>query len=131
MPHTELSPSDLMSEEAPETINENFRTARNVGIATKNATFEAFADDSPGNPIDLYLCTVGSAYDIDLPPAADHPNRSVTFKKVDAAAAAYTINPDGAELIDGAATLVGSTSQNTSRTIVSDGSAWWVIGVYP
>lgn len=131
MAHTELSPSDLMSEEAPDVINENFRTARFLNVAAKSATFVAFADDTPGAPIDLYLCTVGSAYDIDLPPAGDHVGRVVTFKKVDAAAAAYTIDPDGAELIDGAATLAGSTSQWTSRTICSDGSAWYVIGVYP
>jgi len=51
---------------------------------------------------------------------ADYP---ITIKKIDSSANAVTIDPNGAETIDGAATVVIAT-QNTVSQLYSDGSTW-------
>jgi len=51
---------------------------------------------------------------------ADYP---ITIKKIDSSTNTVTIDPNGAETIDGAATVVIAT-QNTVSQLYSDGSAW-------
>jgi hypothetical protein len=68
----------------------------------------------------------GGAVTVALPAAADATGRQFTIKKIDVAANAVTIDPDGAELIDGATTYV-INAQYTSRTVASDGTQWWII----
>jgi predicted ribosome quality control (RQC) complex YloA/Tae2 family protein len=61
---------------------------------------------------------------IALAPASKQRDRTVTFKKIDATANAVTIDPDGAELIDGVATMALAAQWDT-LTIASGGAQWW------
>jgi hypothetical protein len=91
-------------------------------IATKNATFTADATAS------TYLCDVGiAAITANLPAAATCPGRIYTFKRTTGGASALTIDPNGAETIDGAATYSMPT-QWQSVTIQSNGGNWFIIG---
>ena len=69
----------------------------------------------------------GGAITVNLPPAADVPGREYVIKKIDATAN-VTIDGDGAETIDGAATVV-LTGQYDTVQIRSDGTEWWIVGV--
>lgn len=93
--------------------NENVQTVAGVTTLDEwNRTVEANA--------------TGGAFTINLPAAATAKFWTYTIKKVDASANVVTIDPAGAETIDGAATLPLST-QYSSVTIQSDGTAWIVI----
>lgn len=59
--------------------------------------------------------------------ATQSSNRSITVKKTDSSGNAVTIDGNGAELIDGAATQ-SLASQYNFKTMASDGTAWHVIG---
>lgn len=68
----------------------------------------------------------GGAVLLSLPAAASASGRIHTVKKVDASGNAVTIDPAGAETIDGAATKA-ITVQWASLTFQSNGVAWFVI----
>lgn len=61
-----------------------------------------------------------------LPPAASAKWRKYTIKKTDATANTVTIDADGAETIDGAASIALG-SQYESVTVQSDGTQWWIV----
>jgi hypothetical protein len=61
-----------------------------------------------------------------LPAAAANVGRQLVAKKVDVSAHTVTIDPNGAETIDGAATKV-LAALNATATFVSDGAGWQVI----
>lgn len=61
-----------------------------------------------------------------LPAAAGKEGTLYRFKKTDATANAVTIDGNGAETIDGAATYV-LHGQYDSVTIVSDGTEWHIV----
>jgi hypothetical protein len=69
--------------------------------------------------------TAGGSITITLPRAIDCKGRMYQFKKT-AAANTMTLQADGSETIDGAATLA-STVQYISFTLVSDGDNWHVV----
>lgn len=81
---------------------------------TLDATFHKVSVDASGGNITIAL-----------PPAASRTGREYFIKKVDASANTVTIDGDGAETIDGAATKVIS-NQNTSVTVGSTGSSWLI-----
>lgn len=73
------------------------------------------------------LCdATGGAITVALPSAASSAKRILTIKKVDAGINAVTIDPNGAELIDGAASL-SLLTQWQAIMIQCDGAAWFVI----
>jgi hypothetical protein len=75
----------------------------------------------------VLLCdATGAAFSVTLPAASGASKRVLMIKKVDVSANAVTIDPDGAELIDGAATASVST-QWESKTLISNGTAWFII----
>jgi hypothetical protein len=84
--------------------------------------------DSPYSPTvnqNVVLAdTTGGSITINLP-AANTALVPLTYKKI-AAANTLTIDPNGAETIDGSATAV-ITEVYTGVTLVSDGSNWFVI----
>ena len=86
-----------------------------TAAATGDATEVILADATSG------------AFSVTLPPVAEVPGRRYAIKKTDASVNAVTIDGSGAETIDGAATVVLSTRWDF-RSIVSDGSAWFVEG---
>lgn len=68
----------------------------------------------------------GAAFDVDLPPAAQAKHRIYTIKRINGGANAVTIDPDGAELIDGAASAT-LAAQYDGMTIESDGTGWHIL----
>ena len=73
------------------------------------------------------LCDATAASIVaNLPAASASVERVLTFKKIDGTANTVTLDANGAEAIDGSATIVIS-GVNDSYTIQSDGLAWWVI----
>ena len=77
----------------------------------------------------IYLATTGASdKTITLDAAADRQDEMFTFKKVDSGAGALIIDGEGAETIDGQATIK-IYKQNTSVSIISDGTSWYIIDV--
>jgi hypothetical protein len=70
-------------------------------------------------------CTGGDVV-FDLPTAVGLSGMRFTFKKIDASANLVRINADGAETIDGAASIQ-CTQQNDSFQIESDGANWIIV----
>lgn len=92
-----------------------------LNIRTITATAAPAANDY------TLLCNAASgAITVNLPAAASSAKRVLSIKKIDATANAVTIDPNGAELIDGAATMA-ITTQWQAMTIHCDGTAWFLI----
>lgn len=73
------------------------------------------------------LATASAALTISLPTAAGRAGKRYTIKKMDSSANVVTIDPNGAETIDGAATH-GLTTQYARVTIESNGANWIIVG---
>lgn len=69
---------------------------------------------------------ITAAITVNLPTAVGNSGRVYRIKKIDASANAVTIDPSGAETIDGVASI-GIALQYDSYTIQSDGTNWHVI----
>lgn len=67
--------------------------------------------------------TTSAAFTITLPKASTHTGRVVHIKRINAGANNLTVDGDGAETIDGAASIT-LTAQWESRSLLSDGSNW-------
>lgn len=75
----------------------------------------------------VVLCSAsGAAFDVDLPAAASHTGRQYYIKKTDSSANIVTIDPNGAETIDGN-TNWQLTNQYQYAAIVSDGTNWHLV----
>jgi len=131
MTYSELVSTDDLSESVPTKINENFRKRSFLNAAAMSASFTVWADDSAGDPTDIYLVTTASSTIVATLPAAASADaaagRVVTIMKVDSGGGSVTIDGDGSETINGA-TTVSLASQYNYRTIVSNGTTWFVIG---
>jgi hypothetical protein len=75
----------------------------------------------------IVLVNDSSPVTITLPTASGIAGKTFTIKKVNAAANTVTIDPDGTETIDGAATNTDLTSQYQAITFISNGSSSWSI----
>lgn len=73
--------------------------------------------------------SVGGAYSLTLPAASGNAGLFYTLKKTDAAANAITLDGNGAETIDGAATYAAVDAEFDTVTIVCDGSNWHIVSV--
>jgi hypothetical protein len=69
------------------------------------------------------LCNAGSPFTVNLPAVATCLGREYTFVKTDASANAFTLDGNGSETINGAATLVVNT-QWDRVTIIAHTSGW-------
>lgn len=116
-----LAASDRASESRVD-INENFANRHSLDIT------EIDDADSPYTVLDADQLVIadgsGGAITVALPPAADFENRSLYVVAKSVSGGNVTINPDGAETIDGASTKVLSAAYSSCR-IVSDGSEWY------
>jgi len=91
----------------------------NYSVTTKTGNYTAASES-------VILCDATSAsFTITLPSVAT-VGRHYNIKKIDSTANTVTLDGNASETIDGATTLVLG-AQYQSVTIVSDGSAWWVI----
>jgi len=92
-----------------------------TGIATKTTTYTAAITDH------TILCDAsGGGFTRHLPAAPSAPGSGVHIKKTDSSGNSVTIDGNGAETIDGAATLVIS-AQWTSYQIQSNGTSWFIL----
>lgn len=88
--------------------------------------------DSPYavDPLDVFIGvnSTGGAITVDLPSAASAPGRVIEIYDVDGFANTnnITVQPDGAELISGAASQTISTAYG-GITVVSDGTNWEIV----
>lgn len=73
----------------------------------------------------------GGAKTITLPTAASIAGRVYIIRKSDASANAVTVDGNGAETINGAATYTGLDTQYDAVTIMSDGVGWMILSIYP
>ncbi len=87
---------------------------------TKTATYTATSSD-----YFIFCDATAGAMSINLPTAVGIAGKVYIIKKIDATANAVTIDPSGAELVDGGGTLAFNT-QYTSYSIVSNNVGWWV-----
>lgn len=87
------------------------------------ASYTATTSDS----VILANATSG-AITIALPQALTCESKRFTFKKTDVSANAVIIDADGAETIDGVAT-VSLPAQYDGVEIVSQGGAWWIVSL--
>jgi len=91
-------------------------------IITKTATYTATAED------EIILCdATAGIMTINLPTAVGIAGVQYTIKKIDSGGNAITIDPNGAQTIEGSSTKTLS-SQWSYYTIVSDGTNWIIIG---
>lgn len=74
----------------------------------------------------LLADAVGGAITLTLPAAATYAGRQFRIKKIDATLNAVTVDGNGAETIDGAASVVLSL-QHETVTVVCDGTEWWIV----
>jgi len=130
MTYSELVSTDDLSETVPTKINNNFRNRAMLNGAAMTASFTAWADDSTGSPKDIYFCaSAGGNVTVTLPDATTGDalaGRVVTIFKVDAANDVI-IDGDGSQTINGATTVTMSAQYNY-RTVMSNGTEWFVIG---
>lgn len=71
--------------------------------------------------------TSGGAFIVTLPLAAASIGQAVIFKNVGTGINALTIDGNGAELIDGAASVATMDAQFDTITVMSDGVGWHII----
>lgn len=70
--------------------------------------------------------TTGAAFTVTLPAAATSAGAFYKFIKTDAAANALTIDGNGAETINGAATYAAIDAQYDTATVYCNGTAWYI-----
>lgn len=87
---------------------------------TKTATYTATTSD-----YFIFCDATAGAMSINLPTAVGNAGKVLVIKKIDASANAVTIDPNGAELIDGGGTLAFNV-QYTSYSCVSNGANWFL-----
>lgn len=109
-------------------VTRAFDTQDAAVTAAARTTVRAVTADDAANLSDdlLVVDATAGAVTIALPAAAGAFGAAFAVKKVDASGNAVTIDANGAETIDGAATVSISTQWETVR-VVSDGSGWFVL----
>lgn len=94
-----------------------------LSIVGKTANYTATATDHT-----ILVDATAGVVTITLPAAAASVGREYAIKKIDASANAVTIDGNGAELIDGAATQSLAT-QWKSMIIQCNGTAWFILAI--
>lgn len=88
-------------------------------VVSKSGTYTA-------NIGELVLCTTTSGFTVTLPTAVGNGGSSIAVKKVSSDGNALTIATTSSQTIDGASTQ-SLTVQNSSLTMISDGSNWEIV----
>lgn len=95
-----------------------------VGVVSVDDSDSAY--DIPSG-VSLIVCdTSGGALTLNLPAASDSTGRIITVVLANAGSA-VTLDGDGAETINGNATDMDIDAANDTKTIICDGSEWFVI----
>ena len=92
-----------------------------VPIRTETSAYSVASNDY------VILCDASSsAFTVSLPAAAAKKGKIYQIKKIDSSANKVTLDPDGAETIDGC-TTIDITMQYDSLMVVSDNANWHII----
>lgn len=94
-------------------------------VVTKTGAYTALVTDHI-----ILADTSGGAFTITLPKVADAAGLILVFIRTGAGANALTIDGDGAETINGAATNADMDAQYDMLTLYCDGTEWFIIGRY-
>jgi hypothetical protein len=95
--------------------------------AVKTSVYTATTPTNGTGGDRVVLCNPTSAgFVVNLPAAATLAGQALTIKNVSSSTNALTVTPNGAETIDGAATLAMTTAWGYA-TLLSDGSNWFRI----
>jgi len=90
-------------------------------IVSKTSVYTIDAND------DVVLCdATGGIFTVNLPTAVGIAGVKKTVKKIDSSGNAITVDPSGAQTIDGAATH-SLSSQWAKVTVMSDGANWQIV----
>jgi len=92
-------------------------------VTTENSNYTPDENDY------TILCNAGSMT-INLPQASTADGRVYVIKKVSATAGTITIDPNGSETIDGAATNTDITVVGECMTIQCNGNNWFILSKY-
>jgi len=92
-------------------------------VATKDkaATYTASVSDN------VIFVDTGTAFTITLPDAALCTGLILRFVKTDSAAEILTLDGSGSQVIDASVTYVAVDAQYDCVTIISNGSAWFIL----
>jgi len=90
-------------------------------ITRVTASYTMSVDDSV-----VLVDASGGARTVTLKPARECEQKRITIKKIDSSGNAVTIDADGSETIDGAATK-SLASQYNYIELVAEGGAWWIV----
>lgn len=108
-----------------------FKNYYGVGGATWGLTSISTTTTLTANHYTVLCDATAGAMDVDLPAAASHAGRIYIIKKIDASANAVSVDPNGAELIDGSGTSYDLSTQWQSVTIQSNGTSWFILAAFP
>lgn len=95
-------------------------------LTTATATITVATVMTTASALTQLADATAGAFSVTLPTAASMINKIVNIKKIDSSVNAVTIDPNGAETIDGAATLVLATQWQAAQ-LQSNGTAWYLI----
>ena len=130
MTYTVITATGQRISEWPDLLSENYRTSRFLNALDKTADFTVWADDTGGNPLDVYYvdCTSGNVT-VTLPALSSTDaaaGRMVKIVRVDNSANDVIIDADGSETIEGA-TTVTLENQWDVQTIRRQSATNWAV----
>ena len=91
-----------------------------LAVVSKTSAYTVTDDDAA-----ILVDATGGAVTVTLPTAVGRTGQTYEIKRTNAGANAVTVDGNGAETIDGAATVSLSTQYATVR-MVSDGTNWMI-----
>jgi len=101
-------------------LDDNINVLSRPTVASVTTTYTATDLDS------LILCdATAGAFTVTLPAVAGVSGKKLTIKKTDASGNAVTVDGNGAETIDGAATK-SLASQYKYISVISNGAGWFI-----
>lgn len=100
-----------------------------TGIQTTSNTFSAGATTATTSNYIIQGNATSGTVTVNLPAANTVPGQTYIIKKIDGSANTVVITPNGADTVDGAASLTVSV-QYKGYTIQASGNAWLVIGSF-
>jgi hypothetical protein len=110
-----------VSTESGGPLNVQYALGLAVPPATKTSNYTLTTAD-----FHVPFDSTSGAITVTLPAAASSTGRVYVIRKTNASANAVTIDPNGAETIDGGATL--AVANQTAKLIICNGTAWITIG---
>lgn len=113
----DTSPPTICPNDAGHTVNDN-----SVGDPSQTLNYTAISADYTLTSNSIVVDTSGGNVTVTLPPAVSVINQLYMFKKT-SASNTLTINPNGSEQIDSAATL--AVTAITTKEFVSNGTEWF------